>query len=53
MDYVYTSTMDTVKGITHQVTALIDLGLYNSNTNSLKSAYNQKLKLYEEYEEDK
>ena len=26
------------------------LALYNGNTNSLKSAYKQKLKLYEEYE---
>ena len=29
------------------------LALYNGNTNSLKSAYKQKLKLYEEYEEHK
>ena len=41
------------RGITNQVTALTDPGLYTGNTNSLKSAYEQKLKLYKEYEEHK
>ena len=39
------------RGITNQVTAPTDPGLYTGNTNSLKSAYKQKLKLYEEYKE--
>ena len=38
------------RGITHQMSPLADPGLYQGNTNSLKSAYKQKLKLYEEYE---
>ena len=41
------------RGITDQVTVPTDPGLYNGNTNSLKSAYKKKLKLYEEYEEHK
>ena len=38
------------RGITHQVATPTDSGKYNGNTNPLKSAYKQKLKLYEEYE---
>ena len=41
------------RGITDQVTAPTDPVLYNGNTNSFKSAYKQKLKLYEEYKEHK
>ena len=41
------------RGITAQVTAPTDLGLYTGNTNSPKLAYKQKLKLYEEYKEHK
>ena len=41
------------RGITSQVTAPADPGQYTGNTNSLKSAYKQKLKLYEEFEEHK
>ena len=40
-------------GITTQVTAPTDPGLYTRNNNSFKSAYKQKLKLYEEYKEHK
>ena len=35
------------------MTAPTDPGLYQGNSNSLHSAYKQKLKLYEEYEEHK
>ena len=41
------------RGITSQVTAPADPGQYTGNTNSLKSAYKQKLKVYEEFEEHK
>ena len=41
------------RGITSQVTAPADPGQYTGNTNSLKSAYKHKLKLYEEFEEHK
>ena len=40
-------------GITTQVTAPTNPGLYTGNTNSLKPAYKQKLKLYDEYKEHK
>ena len=54
VDYLYTSTMETKKGITAQAampTAPTNPGLYTGNTNSLKSTYKQKLKLYEQHEE--
>ena len=37
------------RGITNQVIAPTDPGLYSGNTNSLKSLQKQKLKFYEEY----
>ena len=40
-------------GITAQVPILTNPGLYQGNTNSLHSAYKQKLKLYAEYAEHK
>ena len=40
-------------GITNNVTTPTDPGLYQGISNSLKSAYKQKLKLYGEYEEHK
>ena len=41
------------QGNTAQVLIPTDPGLYQGNTNSMHSAYKQKLKLYEEYEEHK
>ena len=54
VDYVYKSTMETKKGMTVDAelpTAPTNPGLYTGNTNSLKSTYKQKLKLYEQHEE--
>ena len=39
------------KDITNNVPAPTNPGLYTGNTNSLKSAYKQKLKLYEQHKE--
>ena len=41
------------RGITNQVIAPTDPGLYSGNTNSFKSPQKQKLKFYEEYKEHK
>ena len=41
------------RGITSQVTPPTDPRLYTGNSNSLKSAYKQQLRLFEEYKEHK
>ena len=53
MDHVQPSPMAVKTKYTVNVTLPNNPSIYTGNNNSLKAAYKQKLKLYEEYEEHK